>query len=176
MAVEKLVIRPMVAADVDAFPAAFAAQGWTKPRRQYVAYFAAQRAGALQVLVAELDGEAAGYLLLKPEAEAGPFSGQHVPEIADFNVLMRFQRRGIGTRLLEEAERLAGDRVSLGVGLHAGYGAAQRLYSRRGYVPDGSGVWYRDHPLAPYAPCENDDDLVLYMVKACGPQKSSPGG
>ncbi len=34
------------------------------------------------------------------------------------------------------------DTVCLGVGLHSGYGAAQRMYVLRGYVPDGSGVWY----------------------------------
>lgn len=34
--------------------------------------------------------------------------------------------------------------VCIGVGLHAGYGSAQRMYVKRGYIPDGSGVWYRD--------------------------------
>ena len=50
---------------------------------------------------------------------------------------------------------------------HSGYGAAQRLYSKRGYLPDGSGVWYRDAPMEPYGPCAADDDLVLYLWKDC---------
>lgn len=158
-------IRPMQASDVEAFPAAFAAQGWHKPTEQYERYLAAQAAGAYAVLVAEIDGRPAGYLLLKPQAGAGPYAGKDIAEIADFNVLKAYQRQGVGTRLLEEAEARAGGRVCLGVGLHAGYGAAQRLYARRGYVPAGDGVWYRDEPLTPYAACSNDDDLVLYMAK-----------
>ena len=55
--------------------------------------------------------------------------------------------------------------VTLGVGLHKGYGPAQRLYVKRGYIPDGSGLWFNNEPLAPYAPCENSDDLVLYFSK-----------
>jgi hypothetical protein len=57
------------------------------------------------------------------------------------------------------------DTVSLGVGLHAGYGTAQRMYVKRGYIPDGTGVWYKDNPLTPYTECLNDDDLVLYLFK-----------
>ena len=36
---------------------------------------------------------------------------------------------------------------------------------KRGYVFDGSGLWYRDKPLEQYAPCAADDDLVLYLSK-----------
>ena len=32
-------------------------------------------------------------------------------------------------------------------------------------MPDGSGVWYRNENLKPYAPCVNNDDLVLYLYK-----------
>ena len=39
------------------------------------------------------------------------------------------------------------------------------MYVKRGYVPDGTGVWYNSQPLEPYAPCVNDDDLNLYFVK-----------
>ena len=51
------------------------------------------------------------------------------------------------------------------VGLHKGYGPAQRLYIKRGYIPDGSGLWFNNEALAPYTPCENSDDLVLYFSK-----------
>ena len=69
---------------------------------------------------------------------------------------------------MDVAERIAGeyaDTVYLGVGLHNGYGSAQRMYVKRGYVPDGTGVWYQDRICGPYAPCANDDDLVLYLSK-----------
>lgn len=70
--------------------------------------------------------------------------------------------------ILDVAEKIAGkvsNTVSLGVGLHSGYGAAQRIYVKRGYVPDGSGVWFMDKQLEPYTNCNNDDDLVLYLSK-----------
>lgn len=51
------------------------------------------------------------------------------------------------------------------VGIHSGYGAAQRIYVKRGYIPDGNGVWYQGKPLEQYAPCCNDDDLLLFMSK-----------
>ena len=39
------------------------------------------------------------------------------------------------------------------------------MYVKRGYVPDGSGVWYKDKICEPYSECCNDDDLVLYLYK-----------
>ena len=69
---------------------------------------------------------------------------------------------------MDIAEQIASDysdTVSLGVGLHSGYGSAQRMYIKRGYIPDGSGVWYRDQVCPQHADCRNDDDLVLYLSK-----------
>lgn len=69
---------------------------------------------------------------------------------------------------MDAAEKIASeyaDTVYLGVGLHSGYGSAQRMYVKRGYLPDGSGVWYRDSVCPPYGECRNDDDLVLYLSK-----------
>ena len=54
---------------------------------------------------------------------------------------------------------------TLAVGVHSGYGAAQRIYVKRGYIPDGTGVWYQGKQLEQYAPCVNDDDLLLFMAK-----------
>lgn len=69
---------------------------------------------------------------------------------------------------MDTAEQIAeeySDIVYLGVGMHSGYGSAQRMYVKRGYIPDGSGVWYGDKVCGHYADCRNDDDLVLYMSK-----------
>lgn len=41
---------------------------------------------------------------------------------------------------VEALAAVTSDTVCLGVGLHSGYGAAQRMYVLRGYVPDGSVV------------------------------------
>jgi ribosomal protein S18 acetylase RimI-like enzyme len=91
-----------------------------------------------------------------------------MPDIRDFNVLIKYQKKGIGNKILDVAEELAAnfnDSVSLAVGLHNGYGAAQRMYVKRGYIPDGTGVWYNDRISEPYSHCVNDDDLVLYLSK-----------
>ena len=77
-------------------------------------------------------------------------------------------QKGIGSRLLDAVEAEAAkraDMVYLAVGVHSGYGAAQRLYVKRGYNFDGSGVWYKGKQLEQYAPCVNDDALLLFMSK-----------
>ena len=80
-----------------------------------------------------------------------------------------YQQKGIGNAILNAIEKDAArfsDEITLAVGLHYGYGNAQRLYIKRGYVPDGSGVWYNSEVLERYADCCNDDSLLLYMSKA----------
>jgi hypothetical protein len=39
------------------------------------------------------------------------------------------------------------------------------MYAKRGYIPDGSGVWYGDKQVVPYTSVPVDDSLVLYMSK-----------
>lgn len=165
---EQITICSMKETDIDFFPAAFSAQGWKKPQEQFISYYNQQQRGEICVFVAESGGFPAGYVLLLPHAVHGPFAARGIPTIADFNVLEKCQRAGIGSRLLDAAETAAAkeaDEVCLGVGLHSGYGPAQRLYVKRGYIPDGSGVWYQDKPLMPYTACINDDNLVLYLSK-----------
>lgn len=69
---------------------------------------------------------------------------------------------------MDVAEEIAlqySDTVYLGVGVHCGYGSAQRMYVKRGYILDGSGVWYGNKVCEQYTDCCNDDDLVLYLSK-----------
>lgn len=119
-------------------------------------------------IAADYDGEPAGYVSVYPYCMDGALGGKGLSEIVDFNVLEKFRRKGVGTVLMDIAEKIAveySDTAYLGVGLHSGYGAAQRLYVKRGYVPDGSGVWYGDKICNPYSACVNDDDLILYLSK-----------
>ena len=163
-----LLIRPMTDADAAPMNEGFLAQGWQSREETFIRYLDEQAAGRRRVLIAVDEGAPVGYITLLPAALTGPFAGSGLPELSDFNVLISHQRRGIGTALMNTAEQLArtyGNRVTLAVGLHNGYGAAQRLYVRRGYVPDGSGVWYRDRIAQPYGEVNNDDGLLLYMSK-----------
>ena len=58
------------------------------------------------------------------------------------------------------------DTVCLGVGVCDSYGTAQRMYVKRGYIPDGSGVWYQGRQCVQYETvCTVDDDLILFFSK-----------
>lgn len=164
----KILIRDMVQSDAQIITDEELAQGWDADISKYEMRLEHQSQGKSISLVAEFDGNIAGYINIYPYAECGAFANRGYPEIVDFGVLEKYRRNGIGTRLMDTAEQIAlkyADNVYLGVGLHSGYGSAQRMYVKRGYIPDGSGVWYGDKVCEPYADCRNDDDLVLYLSK-----------
>ncbi len=90
----------------------------------------------------------------------------------DLNVLPNFRNIGIGSLLLDSAEKEAATKsemIGIGVGLYAGndggYGSAQRLYVKRGYIPNGKGVTYNYQPTTPGNSYPLDDDLVLWFTK-----------
>ena len=160
-------IRKMQESDIKDLSRGFISQGWPSREEILTRYFKEQESGEREVLVAEIDGAVAGYVTILPSAKHGPFAEVY-PELSDFNVFEPFQNQGIGNLLLEEAEKrvkLISDKVTLGVGLHSGYGPAQRLYMKRGYIPDGTGVWYQNQPLEMNTTIQNNDDLVLYLSK-----------
>ena len=160
-------IRKMQESDIQELSRGFISQGWPSREEILTRYFKEQESGEREVLVAEVEGALAGYITILSCAKQGPFA-EIYPELSDFNVFEPFQNQGIGNLLLEEAEkqvRLISDKVTLGVGLHSGYGPAQRLYIKRGYIPDGTGVWYQNHQPAMNAVCEDNGELVLYLSK-----------
>ena len=160
-------IRNMIKSDIESLSHGFMNQGWSGREEILARYFLEQESGEREVLVAEVEGALAGYITILSCAKQGPFA-EIYPELSDFNVFEPFQNQGIGNLLLEEAEkrvRLISDKVTLGVGLHSGYGPAQRLYIKRGYIPDGTGVWYQNHQPAMNAVCEDIGELVLYLSK-----------
>lgn len=161
-------IRLLRADDIWAIAAAFAALGWDKPPAQYESYLAQQRQGEREVLVAWHKETFVGYVTVVWNSGYAPFRAAGIPEIADFNVLPHVRRQGIGSLLLEEAERRIAARspvASIGVGMTADYGAAQRLYIKRGYVPDGRGLVAGEHHVSWGETVRVDDDLVLYFTK-----------
>ena len=161
-------IRSMELGDAMTLHHTYASYGWHPQLQTYVDYFAEQEAGERLVFIAECGGEVKGQCTLEPQAHEGPWAGQQIPVITDLTVFFDAHGKGIGTRLMDAAEAeaaKAADRVCLAVGLHSGYGPAQRMYVKRGYVPDGSGVWYRGSVLDQYAPCVNDDELLLWLSK-----------
>ena len=49
--------------------------------------------------------------------------------------------------------------------LNSDYGPAQRFYIKRGYIPDGKGVYYEEKICETDAVCRNNDELTLCLVK-----------
>lgn len=164
-----VVVRDLVEKDIEILTESERAQGWHWATTEKTGHRLPQReAGECVILTAEVDGEPAGYVTLYWNARGGAFKDMHIPLVEDFNVLIKFRRRGIGNKMMDVLEQLAAekcDKICLGVGLYTDYGAAQRIYVKRGYVPDGSGVWYEDVNLEPGADCCNDDDLMLFLSK-----------
>jgi len=161
-------MRALEEADAIAFAEAFAQMGWNKPAAQFSRYFREQEAGHRAVLVAEWGGKVAGYLTILWESGDPVFKSHGIPEINDFNVLLKCRRKGIGSALMDAAEAMVAERspvVGLGVGLHTGYGSAQRLYVRRGYVPDGAGVVVDGRSVPEGSEIRLDDAPMLRMTK-----------
>lgn len=164
----EILIRDMVKQDAQIITDGEVAQGWHQTVEKYEMRLRHQAEGRSVSLVAEYQGNVAGYINVYPHSEWGAFAHQGYPEIVDFGVLEKYRRNGIGSKLMDVAEEIAAryaDTVYLGVGLHHGYGSAQRMYVKRGYIPDGSGVWYGEQVCPQYSDCCNDDDLVLYLSK-----------
>lgn len=147
---------------------AFRDQGWERSPEQYVRYYIEQENGDRVTLVAELDGVFAGYVNVLWHSDYPSFQASGIPEINDLNVLMRYQRQGIGTRLMDEAEAVIRERtdtVGIGVGIFSDYGKAQILYAHRGYIPDGKGIYKHDRYLKYGDEIVIDDDVILYLTK-----------
>lgn len=164
-----LLIRNLEQNDIQIITDAEIAQGWNASTEKYKIRFRHQAEGKAIALVAVYKDNIAGYINVYPDSEWGAFANKGYPEIVDFGVLEKYRRNGIGGRLMDIAEKIASEYsniVYLGVGLHSGYGSAQRMYVKRGYIPDGTGVWYGDKICDPYADYCNDDDLTLYMSKS----------
>lgn len=166
----EVLIRDLQEIDAQTITDGEIAQGWDGEGRleKYLMRLKDRAEGRCVALAAESQGGVAGYINIYTDSKWGAFAGHGYPEIVDFGVLVKYQRRGIGSRLMDAAEKIAAeyaDTVFLGVGLHSGYGSAQRMYAKRGYIPDGSGVWYKDKVFGQYENCCNDDDLVLYLSK-----------
>lgn len=114
-------------------------------------------------------GDMAGFVHLIWRPAYPPFARLGIPEIQDLAVLPDFQRRGLGRALVlrceDEAQKRGCQEIGIGVGLHAAYGAAQRLYVRLGFMPDGAGVSYDNAALSGGRLYAVDDLLTLKMVK-----------
>ncbi len=161
-------LRRLTQNDIPLIISAFSEIGWDKPASLYQGYLEEQEKGECCVWVAFKDNDFAGYVTLKWQSSYPSFREQSIPEISDLNVLPKFRKKGIASKLLDLAEKEAGTRsprVGIAFGLLADYGDAQKLYIKRGYIPDGLGITSHCQRVS-YGDrvCVNDD-LVLWFTK-----------
>ncbi|MEJ6951979.1 GNAT family N-acetyltransferase [Halanaerobiaceae bacterium ANBcell28] len=127
------------------------------------------KAGERVTLLAFYDDQFAGCLHLITQSYYPYFKKNAIPEVNDFNVIPPLRQHGIGNALMEAIEKIAFDKfgiVGIGVGLYDSYGNAQRLYVKRGYIPDGRGLIYKGKKVAKGSQLTVDDELALYFIKS----------
>ncbi len=135
----------------------------------YERLFERQGQKELEIIIAIKSNIIVGYVLLNWHPKYAYFRKLDLPEIQDLNVIPQFRRNGIGKSLIEFCEKLAFsngyDEIGIGVGLDFSFGAAQRIYARLGYIPDGQGVSYdrKQVNIGELRPI--DENLCLMMTK-----------
>lgn len=131
-------------------------------------HFADHAAGGGETWLAWVAGRLAGYVTIRWESHNPAFRERGIPLIHHLLVFEPYRRHGIGGRLMDAAERRIATRsaaAGITVGIFDAYGAAQRLYARRGYLPDGRGVCQGHRPLIQGETVAVDHDLILWMTK-----------
>jgi GNAT superfamily N-acetyltransferase len=120
-------------------------------------------------LVAAHGHDVIGYVAIVWKSNFAGFRSRNTPLVHQIAVAGPYRRRGVATSLMDAAEQLARDRgiATLGItaGLSSEYGPAQRLYGRRGYVPDGRGACQGQQPLRKGMHVTVDDDLIIWLTK-----------
>ena len=118
--------------------------------------------------MAYVDGQFAGYVTIRWESHNEQFRAKGIPFIHHLQVFPQFQGQGVASQLLDSAENLIAtraDHAGICVGIFGAYGAAQRLYAKRGYIPDGRGVCQHHRPILEGEQLVVDHDLLIWMTK-----------
>lgn len=122
------------------------------------------------VKIIKFNNHVAGFCTLKLNSDYENFRKNNIPEINDLLIAPDYRNQGLGQALVESLESIATSlgyqTIGLAVGLYNDYGAAQRLYARMGYVPDGNGITYHHQCVVPGDNYCVDDDLLLWLRKS----------
>jgi GNAT superfamily N-acetyltransferase len=165
-------VRELMEIDVAAIVAVDGGPAWNGGIEKWSRYWRQHASGERTCLVAEEQGAVAGYASVVWRSQHEPFARDDIPELQDLVVAERARRRGLGRALVIACESLAArgghSDIGIGFGLYADYGAAQRLYVRLGYLPDGAGLTWNNRPARPGDMVRVDDDLVLWLRKRLG--------
>lgn len=165
---EHLAITRLSEKEAHFFADYFKKLGWQKPLSQFLTYINEENQGIRTNFVGVHKGAPTGYITILWKSDHSYFFERHIPEIKDLNVFPEHRNHGIGTALLHACENEIAKRAEqagIGVGLTEDYGAAQRLYVKNGYIPNGEGVSSHHHNLIYGSTCLVDDDLILWFTK-----------
>ena len=166
----QLDIRNLTAGDREALAAVDGGNGWNPSPQLWDKYSLDQEQGRRVVAIAWQGAAPVGYGTLIWDSPYERFRQAGIPEINNLAVAVAARNQGVATALIRHFEQCAANAgrsaIGMGVGLYADYGAAQRLYFRLGYRPDGHGITYANKPVAPGEAVRLDDDLVLWLTKS----------
>ena len=166
-------IKTAKASDITALKSLAAAMPAHKQENYFETCLAQQIDGKRLVFIMTHDGQDVGYGMLNWNPIYTLYRRLEIPEIQDIAVIPSARRQGIASALIAHCENLAREKnktqIGISVGLHSDFGAAQRLYVRLGYIPDGNGVTYNREPVRPGEIRPVDDDLCLMMIKDLAP-------
>lgn len=160
---------------VDALPTVietFAQHVYGGDRAEAIEHFEDHADGLGDTFLARAGGVLAGYVTIRWVSHNVYFRENNIPFIHHLEVFPAYKRRGIADRLLDSAETLIATRATqagISVGIFDAYGPAQKLYARRGYIPDGRGVCQHHRPITEGEQLTINHDLIIWMIKKLTP-------
>lgn len=138
-------------------------------KEDFLSLLERQKNGALSIFIARYGGTDVGYVIYNRQPRYAPFARFNVPEIQDLNIIPDQRCKGYGQQLVTYCENIARaencQEIGIAVSVEARYAAAQRLYLRAGYLPDGQGACYDRNPVHPNTRYPVDGQLTLMLTK-----------
>jgi GNAT superfamily N-acetyltransferase len=166
---ETFEIRQVRPEELPAVREMFTREVWVDGGEAAERHFEDHAEGGGETFIAWAGDVFAGYVTIRWVSRNPRFRKANIPLIHDLLVFEQFQRRGIASALLDAAEALIATRAThagITVGLFDDYGPAQRLYAKRGYIPDGRGACQGLRPLTLGEAVTVDHDLIIWLTKA----------
>ena len=164
-------------------PEILAAEGgpwWRRDELHWLKCLEEQRLGHRSAIIAADESAVIGYAYLNWHSQYPRFRTRQIPEISDLRVADRHRRLGVATAMITHFEGVARQAgcaaIGIGVGIYGGYGPAQRLYAKLGFLPDGHGLTYGNADVQPGAMVTIDDGLLLWLVRDLAPPAAGREG